>query len=65
MLGVADLAHALAIGATPRASGDLALHVLEILEAILVSGATGESVTFPPGPNQPLALSEPEAAVLT
>jgi predicted dehydrogenase len=65
MLGVADLAHALAIGAAPRASGDLALHVLEVLEAILVSGETGESVILPPGPSQPPALPEAEAAALT
>ena len=35
MLGLADLARAVIEGRTPRASGDLALHVLEVMEAIL------------------------------
>ncbi len=38
MLGVADLVHALATKTAPRASGELALHVLEVMEAILASG---------------------------
>ena len=35
MLGLADLARAIIEGRAPRASGDLALHVLEVMEAIL------------------------------
>ena len=41
MLGLADLARAVAEGRAPRASGDLALHVLEVMEAILRAGETG------------------------
>jgi predicted dehydrogenase len=36
-LGLADLAHALLSGRRPRASGELALHVLEIMHAILAA----------------------------
>ena len=43
-VGVADLASALAAGTPPRASGELGLHVLEIMEAILVAGAEHGSV---------------------
>lgn len=64
MLGVADLARSLEAGTKARASGDLALHVLEILEAILTSGASGNPVDLPPGHVQPLALSEHEAEAL-
>ena len=44
MLGVADLARALTEGRKPRASGELALHVLEVMEAILASGESQGSV---------------------
>lgn len=33
-IGVADMAHAMRTGQTPRASGELAYHVLDIMEAI-------------------------------
>ncbi|WP_037568742.1 Gfo/Idh/MocA family protein [Phaeacidiphilus oryzae] len=42
--GVADLAGALAGGTAHRASGELALHVLEVMEALLASGETGRAV---------------------
>jgi predicted dehydrogenase len=63
MLGVADLAQSLGDGRKPRASGELALHVLEIMEGILEAGRTTAAVTIPPGP-QPAAMSEEEAAAL-
>ncbi len=54
MLGVADLARGLEEGRSPRASGELALHVLEIMEAILQSGESRQSVSigaqFTPSP---------------
>jgi predicted dehydrogenase len=64
MLGVADMANALATGRAPRASGELALHVLEIMEAILQSGASGAAVAIPESTIQPAALSEAEAESL-
>ncbi|MER9211182.1 Gfo/Idh/MocA family oxidoreductase [Mesorhizobium sp. M0663] len=64
MLGVADLSHALRTGRKPRASGDLALHVLEIMEAILASGESRESVAANGAVDQPPLLGEDEATSL-
>jgi predicted dehydrogenase len=61
MLGVADLVGALHEGRAPRASGDMALHVLEIMEAILLSGETGASVGIEGTVTQPPLLGEDEA----
>ncbi len=63
MLGVADLARSLVDKRRPRASGELALHVLEIMEGILEAGRSGGTVAIPTGP-QPAALSEEEAGSL-
>ena len=41
MVGLADLAASLVEGRRPRASGDVALHVLKVMEAILVAARTG------------------------
>lgn len=64
MLGVADLIRALHEGRLPRASGDLALHVLEIMEAILLSGENQQSVTIAGRVTQPPLLGEDEARSL-
>ncbi|MBB3997869.1 Gfo/Idh/MocA family protein [Aureimonas pseudogalii] len=65
MLGVADLADALRTGRKPRASGDLALHVLEIMESVLKAGETGRPVEVAPaGDVRPEPLGEDEAARL-
>ena len=61
MLGVADLVKAHEAKTAPRASGDLALHVLEVMEAILVSGENGEPVRVDGTVQQPILLSEAEA----
>lgn len=61
MLGIADLAAGLAVGRPPRASGSLALHVLDILEAILNSGETGAPVALTTAVEQPPVLHEDEA----
>jgi predicted dehydrogenase len=61
MLGIADLAARLAVGRPPRASGSLALHVLDILEAILTSGETGAPVLLTTTVRQPQVLEEDEA----
>lgn len=64
MLGVADLSRALTTGRKPRASGDLALHVLEIMEAILASGESRESVAVNATVDQPPLFQDAEAASL-
>jgi predicted dehydrogenase len=64
MLGLADLAAALLEGRAPRASGDLALHVLEAMEAILTAGETGEAQVIAGRTEQPAALGEDEARSL-
>ncbi|MCX5568602.1 Gfo/Idh/MocA family protein [Kaistia nematophila] len=64
MLGVADLARSLDGGTPARASGDLALHVLEVLEGILQAGASGSAVTLPECEVRPASLTEAEAAEL-
>lgn len=64
MLGLADLARALSEGRAPRASGDLALHVLEIMEAILRAGETGAAQLIPGMIPQPAELREDEAKSL-
>jgi predicted dehydrogenase len=61
MLGLADLARSLIEGRRPRASGDLALHVLEIMEAILLAGETGLAQVIADRIAQPKELSEDEA----
>ncbi|WHO75588.1 Gfo/Idh/MocA family protein [Rhizobium sp. BT03] len=64
MLGLADLARAIIEGRTPRASGDLALHVLDVMEAILRAGETGVAQTIPDTVAQPSELREDEARSL-
>ena len=64
MLGVADLARSLAEARAPRASGQLALHVLEVLEAMLEAGASGTARTIETQIAQPIALGEDEARSL-
>ncbi|ANM14591.1 MULTISPECIES: Gfo/Idh/MocA family protein [unclassified Rhizobium] len=64
MLGLADLARAIIEGRTPRASGDLALHVLDVMEAILRAGETGVAQTIPNTVAQPSELGEDEARSL-
>jgi len=61
MLGIADLANALRTGAKPRASGDLALHVLDVMDAILVSGESRDTVAIEGSVDQPPLLGEEEA----
>lgn len=61
MLGVTDLVNAQHAKTAPRASGELALHVLEIMEAILAAGQGGEPVRLESNVQQPDLLSETEA----
>lgn len=64
MLGLADLARAIPEGRAPRASGELALHVLEVMEAILRAGETGTAQVVGGTIAQPAELGEDEARSL-
>ncbi|MCQ4206428.1 Gfo/Idh/MocA family protein [Streptomyces longispororuber] len=54
--GVADLARALTDGTEHRASGELAFHVLEIMECLLTSARTGRSTTVTSEGERPAAV---------
>lgn len=64
MLGLADLARSIVEGRAPRASGNLALHVLEVMEAILRAGETGIGQDIAGRTEQPKELREDEARSL-
>ncbi|HTW26122.1 MAG TPA: Gfo/Idh/MocA family oxidoreductase [Acetobacteraceae bacterium] len=64
MLGLADLAASITGGGRARASGQLALHVLEILEAILTAAASGTPTRLEARDVRPTPLSEAEAVAL-
>lgn len=57
-LGVADMAHALRQGGTPRVAG-LPLHVLEVMAAILAAADQGRHVTIETQPPRPAPLTIP------
>lgn len=61
MLAVAELADAIAAGRRARMDATLALHVLEVLEAMLRAAETGGVLSIPPLDAFPAALSEEEA----
>ena len=61
MLGLADLAHAIAGNRRPRACGELALHVLEVMEKILLAGESAKAQLIDSIVAQPAQLSEDEA----
>nr|AGU11638.1 Oxidoreductase family, NAD-binding Rossmann fold [uncultured organism] len=56
-LGVADMAHAILADRPHRASGDLALHVLEVMEAFGKASESGTTVTMVTCPERPAPLS--------
>ena len=56
ILGVADLARAIRSGRPHRASGELAQHVLEVMEAFQASSDRGEHVTIRTRPERPAML---------
>lgn len=60
MLGLSDMAQAILDGRKPRASGELALHVLEVMHTILHASETGVAEYVPGSVEQPQALSEEE-----
>ncbi|MBB5754287.1 Gfo/Idh/MocA family protein [Prosthecomicrobium pneumaticum] len=57
-IGVAEMAQAIRDGRPHRASGALALHVLEVMEAIGVSSQTGRHVEIATRPDRPSPLAE-------
>jgi predicted dehydrogenase len=56
ILGLADMALAIRQGRPHRASLDLALHVLEVMEAIATSARTGQRIDLAHGCPRPAAL---------
>ncbi|MET0427267.1 MAG: Gfo/Idh/MocA family oxidoreductase [Microvirga sp.] len=56
IIGVADLAHALRSGRPHRASGELAFHVLEVMEAFQTSSDRGVHVAIASRPERPAML---------
>jgi predicted dehydrogenase len=58
-IGVADMAHAIRSGRPHRASGELAFHVLEVMEAIQLSSDRGAHVTIESRPERPAMLALP------
>jgi predicted dehydrogenase len=56
IIGVADLAHATQTNRPHRASGELALHVLEVMEAFETSSERGAYVTIETRPERPAML---------
>ncbi|HVY52281.1 MAG TPA: Gfo/Idh/MocA family oxidoreductase [Devosia sp.] len=57
-LGVADMAHAILSGRPHRASGELALHVLEVMEAFETASRTGAPVRIRTRAERPAPLAE-------
>ncbi|RVQ66250.1 Gfo/Idh/MocA family protein [Sinorhizobium medicae] len=57
-IGVADMAHAIRSGRPHRANGDLALHVLEVMEAFHKAAESGTTVSIATTTERPAPLSE-------
>ena len=57
-IGLADMAHAIRSNRPHRASGDLALHVLEVMEAFGKSSDKRRAVDIATRPDRPAPLSE-------
>ncbi len=57
-IGLADMAHAIRSNRPHRASGELALHVLEVMEAFGRSSDSGKAVSIATRPERPAPLSE-------
>ena len=61
-VGVLDMAHAIEEGRPHRASGDLALHVLEAMHAFTESSDSGRHVDLATSVERPAAMEEEEFA---
>jgi predicted dehydrogenase len=60
IIGVADLAHAIRANRPHRASGSLAFHVLEVMEAFQTSSDAGAAATIATRPERPAPLAQGE-----
>ncbi|MBY9079767.1 Gfo/Idh/MocA family oxidoreductase [Paenibacillus sp. HN-1] len=56
-IGVADMARCIETGGTPRANGELANHVLEIMHAFHVSSDSGQYISLTTGCERPAPLA--------
>jgi predicted dehydrogenase len=63
-LGVAELASAVRNGTPHRTNGRFALHVLEVMEAILIAGQKGSAVEITSAISQPAPFTDQEAQAL-
>jgi predicted dehydrogenase len=59
IIGVADMAQAIRTGRPHRASGDLAYHVLEVMQAFQTSSDAGAAVSIESRPERPAMLPTP------
>jgi predicted dehydrogenase len=57
-IGIADMAHAIRSNRPHRANGELALHVLEVMEALDRSSRVGRSIAIATRPERPAPLGE-------
>ena len=64
VLGIAELAEAIRARRASRLSGDVALHVLEVMEGVLSSGARNRAITLPATRARPGVMTEDEARAL-
>jgi predicted dehydrogenase len=63
-LGIAEMASSILNGTAHRSSGQLASHVLDVMDAILKSGESGAALTIDVATQQPAAMREADAAGL-
>ncbi|MCM3790284.1 Gfo/Idh/MocA family oxidoreductase [Domibacillus indicus] len=62
-IGLADMAEAIKAGRQPRANGEMALHVLEIMHGIHLSSEQGRHYIMESSCNCPPLIKQPNAAV--
>ena len=56
-IGIADMAHAMRSGRVHRANGDMAFHVLDIIESFMQSATEGRHITLSSTCNRPAPLN--------
>ncbi len=65
LCGLADMADAVALGRPHRASGELALHIMEVIEAIRLSGETGRKIDLTTRCDRPAPIADDIAGATT
>jgi predicted dehydrogenase len=63
-LGLADMARAIAEGRVHRANGDIALHVLAVMDGVLAAATENRRISITQQCERPTLLEEPEARSL-